>query len=118
MPKLPTQSSCIWRVWLEMGAKFNPVSIVMYVSIDYADAFDYLETRRFLVNKKRRVYVREKDTDHRHYWFDEKFYAELLANELTDSDQYYDEDTTDDKVILDYRRKRFKPAIWRGIRRT
>ena len=108
---------CIWRVWLEQGAKFNPVAIVMYVSMDYKDAFEYLETRLFLVNKKRRLYVREKDTDHRHYHFDEKFYAELLANELTDSDRYYDEKTVDDRAYVDFRRKRIKPAVWRGIRR-
>lgn len=112
----PTQSAAIWRVMVEVGAKFQPCSIAWYASTDYRDCFDYLETRQHLANKKRKLFVRQQGTKFKHRYFDERFYAALQIGQDVTADEFYDEPTTDDKARVDIHNK-FRVAQWRGIRR-
>lgn len=106
----------VWRVIIEVRSGFNPVSIAFYFSKSYEDAFEYLETRRHLITKKRHLFVKRDGSKHRHYHYDESFAAALYAASDTDSDQFYDEGTADDRARVDIHSK-FRVARWTGIRR-
>lgn len=105
-----------WRVIIEVRSGFNPVSIAFYFSKSYEDAFEYLESRRHLENKKRHLFVKQLGSKHRHYHYDESFAVALLAASNTDADEYYEEPTTDDRARVDIHSK-FRVARWTGIRR-
>jgi hypothetical protein len=57
----------LWRVHVAVRSGFNPVSILWYATQTYQDAFDYLDTRKHLVNKKRSIFVKQVGTKHRYY---------------------------------------------------
>ena len=105
-----------WRVIVEIKSGFNPVSILWYATTSYRDAFDYLETRQHLITKKRKIFVKQTGTKHRHLGYDPVFDIELTED--TSSDEWYEEDTTDDlaSVRLE-KRKGFAPIVWRGLQR-
>lgn len=118
MPKLPTYSDAIYRVWLQYKVGFNPVEIATYLSCDYKDAFDHIETRHYPTGKKCHVFVRQIGTKYKHFHFDERFYAELQAREDVNPDEFYEVETDIGIVQLKKRdRHGFRPAIWKGIRR-
>ena len=107
-----------WRVFVEIKSGFSPVSILWYAAHSYREAFDYLETRKHLVNKKRRVFVKQQGSKHHHYHFDEQFAAALEVEDV-DADEYYSEPTIEDRVSAQiHQADKHHPVtrvIWRGL---
>ena len=104
-----------FSVHVRYGGKFNPVhSPALYVTSDYRDAFDFLEYKlEYMPNtKKRLLYVKQIGSKHKHTWYDERFEAALMVQDV-DSDEFYEEPTDDDKVSVQIHR--YKPATWRGM---
>jgi hypothetical protein len=112
-------SNYLWRVHVAVRSGFNPVSILWYATQTYQDAFDYLDTRAHLINKKRSIFVKQAGTKHKHFHFDERFNAALLAEAELDPDEYYEEGTADDRASAQIhqpdKRHPVTRVIWRGL---
>ena len=103
----------IFRVFVEFKAAFTPVSFWLYSSYDYAHCFEYIAEHT--QTKKRRLYVKQLGNRYKMYQYDETFAAELLANEQVEADEFYEEDTIDDKTIVQVHKRSYKPVVWRGL---
>lgn len=114
-PPVPIPSKYRFTVHIRYGGKFNPVvTLPLYVTTDYDDAFAYLEDKLTLMpnTKKRLVFVKQIGSRRKHTYYDPVF-AEAIKQGDIDSDEYYEEPTSDDKVYVQL--KDGKPT-WRGTR--
>lgn len=109
-------SQNMFAVYLQYKKDFAPVIIKTYVSTSYRDCFDHIEQRQYPLKKSVKVFVKQLGTKHRHYHFDERFAAELEAEQHTDADIYYQEtlDNVSVRVHQPDKRHHVVRAIWRG----
>lgn len=109
-----------WRVYIEIKSGFNPVSMLWYAALSYREAFAYFETRKHLITKKRKVFVKQQGSKYRHYEYDERFAAALEVEDV-DSDEWYDEPTDDGRASVQLVKSdihsRYPVAKWRGVGR-
>ena len=95
----------------------------IYMTSDYRDAFDYLEVLLTLKpnTKQHQIFVKQVGSRHRHYYYDQRF-ADALLVEDVDSDEFFEEKTTDEKASVQIhqpnRQHKVVRAVWRGIHRN
>ena len=98
---------------------FNPVlTEALYVSQSYSDAFNYLETLATMTpnSKKRQLLVKQVGVRHRHYSYDSAFAAALAVEETLSGDEFYADETAEDRVNVQIHQKPrgIVVAKWKG----